>query len=389
MCDIEIPRECKRPVFDSALLESSAKAAAPSFDTMKRNIDRINSRLDQIKNDPSFKKTPIPMGLMKEYQQLLKKKENFLFDLKSHPDYDSFVKEMKTKREKTQKKNKNFQKLSDKEQEMFLSGMRQRSTPKRVRLLNALAKVNHAINNIKKDKYLCKNPIKKRSLQKLLKHRNKICRKLMKYPAFESGSFECFRFKPCKLKFVKAYKYEPKTKRGGRYLKFDYDDNLNRIGMPRYRTICDIIQKYKEMISALKIQMNFTKLKKEDDEELRKQKCSRLKQLKNTLKKCSKRRKILIELKNESRVEKIKEKRAREDIEKVEKKTDEKKTFEIPPGYWESDQVKLFSRDLQVPRKHKLVEILRRQKELLKKIERIEKIEAGPKGLDENGNESG
>lgn len=379
MCDIEIPRECgnsKWTAEESPRIAATAKMAAPNFNTIKNNVDNLNAKLDKIKNDPKFKQTPPPVAMMREYQQLLKKRNNFVEDLRDHPNFQTFEQGVAARQKEAKDNLQSIQKLSDEERENFLKKWKKMASPKKSQLIAALSSINHALATIVNDRYWCKNSYRKRRYKELILYRNQICKKLLKYSPERSESFECFQFKPCKLIIAKIWKYSKKNKRGNiaRFLKFDFDEHLNRLGMPKKCLIENSIRKYENFMAQLYFQM------KEDLIETVDEKLARIEKLTEEFENCQKRRNFLIEIKNKI-IEKENARKTTKVDENANKPQEKENTKEFPPaGYWQGSIEKNFQNHIELPPRHKLEAVLRHQEKMLAEIERIDGIKAGPKG---------
>lgn len=399
ICDF--PMTCKGGNEENGLFGSAGKMAVPGFNVVKSAYDKICANLKVLEQSPAFKNgSP---NTMKLYQKLVKQKEVFLQAIKDHPGYEDFVQKREKQREDDAQKNKSMKQLSEGELEEFRQKWKKMSSPRKVAYLGALAIINRALASLTEDKYWCQYPAKKRLFKFLVVHRNKLCRKLAKFPPIPSESLECFRFKPCSQKIVKAWEVQYKNKRGNisRKLLVDFDAVSKRLGLPKNQFIDYSIEKYQKFISSIKRQMN-TSLSESEDE-----KAARMEELSNKLQFYEKRVNFLKELKIENEASKAQQAEmlkaicdekygpfeSKEIKPEVKKKNEWVFNYKItsefpPPGSWQDyNSLKPFSHNLEMPSRIRLENILEHQKKLLNEIEKIDKIKEGALGSKEKKRE--
>lgn len=389
MCD-NIPLTCGGDDTD-ALGASAARMATPRFDVVKSAYDNICTKIKDLQKSPAFLSgSP---NTLKLYQKLLQQKESFLQAIKEHPGYEKFSQERDKKRQEEAGKLKSIKQLNEEELEKFREKWKKMASPKKAAYLGALAAINRALAVLTEDKKWCHRQEKKQLFKFLVIHRNKLCRKLAKFPPVRSESLVCFRFKPCSLKIVKYWEVTYRNKRGGysKKLEVQFDESIIALGFPKINLINEAIGKYEKFILSVQEKMC------ESLSETKAEKLERLEILDNKLQDYERRLKFLVDLRTEieafkaQQVEKLKAKceekygpiePQKDKLEKKKKKGwvwKQRKTSKFPPpGFWrDHEALNTFASNLEFPSKKRLEDVLTKQQALLENIEKIEKITKG------------
>lgn len=335
----------------------------PKYYVVKDTYRIFNNRILTIRRDSRFRRN---IHLLKYYRLMVKLRHRVKNLLKLYPVH--------------QVDKKKSDPMKDNISADVIEHLYELSRPSKKFLIETLNTINRIIWTIIEDHFYQKNPLKFKRVSELMEYWKKVCRILKTYPENieEEPQIE-YRFKPSKRKSIK-FKLDLENCGKSRRLNIQFDEATNKLAMPQYQRIINVLRMYKNFVRDVKKRLKTDLLMKNSienhcvNEKSSKYKDSlktKRKYLEELLEKLECRRDMLLNMKAQAECKK----KVRTD--KPDKGIEPRCSSPIPGSFDDRSIFTPFTNNIELPSRGRLQEVHKFYKNILM---RMEKLENGPTG---------
>lgn len=317
-------------------MEDTRPSSAPKYSASKETFELIDHRVTALSEDVGIAEKAYKFRYIEEMEKLQDRVHCLL------QSYAEFKPE-KEKHDPT------MAKIPEKIQK----SLKRLAMPPKNYVKGTLMQINQLLRATQQENPMYKNPLRQKRINELLQYRNQVCCLFSKYPKSQPSLTCCYKFASCCKKPMPMYAIEIKHRNRrikSRWLDFVFDEDTNKLAAPTSRHVKEALEFHENLIARLTQQI------KSESETRNQQK------LQIVLKGLSKRRELLMKLKE-----------AFETTRKMRKSADHddamttNDTAKLLRGLFTGSLVEPFTNFLELPPRSKFNEALDVHKSLLLK----------------------